>query len=145
MKIHTSGQASTVTEIHHVDTHPHGHEEIQFVIPLAFFSDAVLAPRHDGGDELDSQDLGYGIAGLQEQVAMIAEINEPPQGAQRAYFVAHSADLESKDDALDDKAMEEWYDELYQMILLAYLKLDHEQRKPKISHLKDCVSGGILL
>lgn len=48
-------------------------------------------------------------------------------------------------DALDDKAMEEWYDELYQMILLAYLKLDHEQRKPKISHLKDCVSGGILL
>lgn len=48
-------------------------------------------------------------------------------------------------DALDDKAMEEWYDELYQMILLAYLKLDHEQRKPKIIHLKDCVSGGILL
>jgi len=48
-------------------------------------------------------------------------------------------------DALDDVSMEEWYDELYQMILLAYLKLDHEGRKPKINHLKECVTGGKLL
>ena len=48
VKIHPPGQTSAVAEIHHVDTHPHGHEEIQFVIPFAVFSDAVFTSLHDG-------------------------------------------------------------------------------------------------
>lgn len=34
------------------------------------------------------------------------------------------------------ETLESWYDELYQMILLAYLLLDNEDRKVKISQLK---------
>lgn len=35
-----------------------------------------------------------------------------------------------------EEALEEWYDELYQMILLAKLELDHLERKVKIAELK---------
>lgn len=42
----------------------------------------------------------------------------------------------------DEVTLENWYDELYQMMLLAYLKLDHEHRKNKIKLLKTQISGG---
>lgn len=41
----------------------------------------------------------------------------------------------------DDTTMEEWYDELYQMMLLAYLEIDHENRKSKIKLLKAQING----
>lgn len=38
--------------------------------------------------------------------------------------------------------LEKWYDELYQMILLAFLLLDNVERKEKVKELKDNVIGG---
>lgn len=43
---------------------------------------------------------------------------------------------------MTDDQLEEWYDELYQMILLAFLLLDHEERKPKVKELKDSIVSG---
>lgn len=39
-------------------------------------------------------------------------------------------------DTMTDEELEDWYDELYQMILLAKLELDHVDRIPKIEALK---------
>lgn len=39
------------------------------------------------------------------------------------------------------KNLEEWYDELYQMILLAYLELDQVNRFDRVKQLKSSVSG----
>lgn len=41
---------------------------------------------------------------------------------------------------MENDSLENWYDELYQMMLLAYLQLDHEQRKKRIKELKQMVS-----
>lgn len=43
---------------------------------------------------------------------------------------------------MDDDRMEEWYDELYQMILLAFLALDNEERSAKVKELQEKISGG---
>ena len=37
--------------------------------------------------------------------------------------------------------LESWYDELYQMILLAYLELDNDERKEKVSQLKTAIGA----
>ena len=38
--------------------------------------------------------------------------------------------------------LEKWYDELYQMMLLAFLLLDNVQRASKVKELKDKIVGG---
>lgn len=43
---------------------------------------------------------------------------------------------------MSKKQLEKWYDELYQMILLAFLTLDNEERTTKISNLKSKIVGG---
>lgn len=45
---------------------------------------------------------------------------------------------------MDDSELEEWFDELYQMMLLAYLEMDHENRQPQIDTLKSTVNGGTI-
>lgn len=40
------------------------------------------------------------------------------------------------------KQLEKWYDELYQMILLAFLLLDNVDRTKKVKELKDKIVGG---
>ena len=40
------------------------------------------------------------------------------------------------------KQLEKWYDELYQMILLAFLILDNVDRSTKVKDLKDKIAGG---
>ena len=40
------------------------------------------------------------------------------------------------------KQLEKWYDELYQMILLAFLLLDNVDRAKKVKELKNKVVGG---
>lgn len=42
---------------------------------------------------------------------------------------------------MDDATMEGWYDELYQMMLLAYLQLDQVARTAKVKALKQAVSS----
>lgn len=44
---------------------------------------------------------------------------------------------------MSKKQLEKWYDELYQMILLAFLTLDNVDRVVKIKELKDKVTGVI--
>ncbi len=104
VKIHPSGQASAVAEIHHVNTHPHGHQKIQLMIPFSVFSDAVFTSLHDGGNELDRQNSRRHIGGLQKKVAMISQVDEPPQGAQRPHLVAHSFHADTKNNALDNES-----------------------------------------
>ena len=43
--------------------------------------------------------------------------------------------------ALDDKTLEKWYDESYQMCLLAFLELDHLERKVQIAQLKEAIEN----
>ena len=43
---------------------------------------------------------------------------------------------------MDSGTLESWYDELYQMILLAYLMLDNVDRKSKIKELRDAIENG---
>ena len=42
---------------------------------------------------------------------------------------------------MDDATLESWYDELYQMMLLAYLQLDQVERNNKVKALKHVVSS----
>lgn len=42
---------------------------------------------------------------------------------------------------MDDSTLEHWYDELYQMILLAFLQLDQVDRNAKILELKQTISS----
>lgn len=42
---------------------------------------------------------------------------------------------------MDDSILENWYDELYQMILLAYLQMDQKERAMKVKELKTLVPG----
>lgn len=41
---------------------------------------------------------------------------------------------------MDDATLENWYDELYQMMLLAYLQLDQVERKDRVENLKQLVT-----
>jgi len=43
---------------------------------------------------------------------------------------------------MDSETLEDWYDELYQMILLAFLELDQIERNTRIKTLKADISGG---
>lgn len=38
---------------------------------------------------------------------------------------------------MSDKDLEETYDNIYQMILLAFMKLEHNERKEWVNELKD--------
>ena len=42
---------------------------------------------------------------------------------------------------MDDAKLEEWYDELYQMMLLAILLLDNVDRSSKVKELKSKITG----
>lgn len=42
---------------------------------------------------------------------------------------------------MDDQTLENWYDELYQMMLLAYLQLDQVDRNAKVKTLKQTVNS----
>lgn len=42
---------------------------------------------------------------------------------------------------MDEGVLENWYDELYQMILLAYLRLEQEDSAVKVKELKKIVPG----
>ena len=44
--------------------------------------------------------------------------------------------------AMNSDQMEAWYDELYQMMLLAFLLLDNQERAQKVSELKDNINRG---
>lgn len=41
---------------------------------------------------------------------------------------------------MDESTLEEWYDELYQMMLLAYLQLDNVERNRKVKDLKKLIT-----
>ena len=43
---------------------------------------------------------------------------------------------------MTQEQLEEWYDELYQMMLLGFLLLDNEERSAKVSELKANITGG---
>ena len=45
-------------------------------------------------------------------------------------------------DEMADETLEIWYDELYQMILLAILEMDNKERIKKVDCLKKVVTGG---
>ena len=40
---------------------------------------------------------------------------------------------------LSDEELEEWYDEIYQMLLLCFLEYDNIERNKKISELKEVI------
>ena len=40
---------------------------------------------------------------------------------------------------MSDSELEDWYDELYQMILLAMLELDQQERSERVKHLKETI------
>ncbi|MCD8158515.1 MAG: hypothetical protein LUD77_06385, partial [Clostridiales bacterium] len=42
---------------------------------------------------------------------------------------------------MQEDMLESWYDELYKMILLAFLELDHQERKKKVDQLKQEIEG----
>ena len=42
---------------------------------------------------------------------------------------------------MDEGALANWYDELYQMILLAYLRIEQEDRAVNVKELKKIVPG----
>ena len=42
---------------------------------------------------------------------------------------------------MDDDELETWYDEIYQMLLLAFLELEHIERKEKIKGLKERIEN----
>ena len=42
---------------------------------------------------------------------------------------------------MSKKQLEKWYDELYQMMLLAILLLDNAERTVKVKELKDKITG----
>lgn len=42
---------------------------------------------------------------------------------------------------MDKEELESWYDELYQMILLAFLELEQRERNPKVAELKASIVG----
>lgn len=44
---------------------------------------------------------------------------------------------------MTNETLEEWYDELYQMILLVILEMDNKERMKKIDGLKKAITGGI--
>ena len=60
--------------------------------------------------------------------------NNCSESAQAKYkeYVAH----------MTQEQLEEWYDELYQMMLLAFLLLDNEERSAKVGELKANITGG---
>ena len=41
---------------------------------------------------------------------------------------------------MDKETLEKWYDETYQMCLLAFLELDNLERKEKVEHLKQALN-----
>lgn len=43
--------------------------------------------------------------------------------------------------SIEDNELEQWYDELYQMMLLCFLMLDNVQREEKIETLKQKMNG----
>ena len=43
---------------------------------------------------------------------------------------------------MKDDELEEWYDELYQMILLVFLELDNKDRTIKFKEIKDKIENG---
>lgn len=71
------------------------------------------------------------------------------------FFMLNNVNIRHNNCASEDKAkykeyvaamrpdqLEEWYDELYQMLLLAFLLLDNQERAQKISELKDNINRG---
>ena len=43
---------------------------------------------------------------------------------------------------MSTEELEHWYDELYQMILLANLEMDNASRMRDVDNLKNTISGG---
>lgn len=43
---------------------------------------------------------------------------------------------------MPEKSLEEWYDDTYQMCLLAYMTLDNIERKTKVKQLRKTIKGG---
>lgn len=70
------------------------------------------------------------------------------------FFILNNLNLRHNNCSMDDKnykeyvvkmdssVLEDWYDELYQMMLLAFLELDQLERNKKIKVLKNDVAGG---
>lgn len=44
--------------------------------------------------------------------------------------------------SMKKEELERWYDEVYQMCLLAFMELEEAERKPKFKELKDAIEGG---
>jgi len=43
---------------------------------------------------------------------------------------------------LSNEELEEWYDEIYQMLLLCILEYDNIERNKKVGELKNIIEGG---
>lgn len=70
------------------------------------------------------------------------------------FFMFNNLDLRHNNRSANDKSykeyvakmkkrdLEKWYDELYQMVLLAFLLLDNVDRTEKVKELKGKITGG---
>lgn len=70
------------------------------------------------------------------------------------FFMLNNLNLRHNNTSHDDKnykelvaqmgsdTLEDWYDELYQMILLAFLEIDQLERNEKVKNLKKSINGG---
>lgn len=97
----------------------------EILVKLAY----VLEPKESALSGIDNQfksDLFYllNTLGLRHN-------NLDPEGKQYKAFVANMAEEE----------LEHWYDETYQMCLLAFLRIEHIERKKAINELKKKVEA----
>lgn len=81
----------------------------------------------------------------------ISEINK--RLADDIFFMLNNLNLRHNNRSKSDKnykeavakmrktALEDWYDELYQMLLLAFLELDNKERSERVSELKTKING----
>ena len=90
---------------------------------------------------------------LEPKRAELTKINK--QLADDIFFMLNNVDIRHNNRSKKDKnykeyiakmrkdRLEKWYDELYQMILLAYLLLDNESRTEQVKELKSKIIGSV--
>ena len=85
-----------------------------------------IEPQQNQIKSLD-KDLGVALFDLLNGMH-IRHNNKDPK--KKSYYRQHVVDM-------TDDELEEWYDEIYQMILLAMLLMDHnKERKDKVAQLR---------
>lgn len=94
--------------------------------------------------------LGSSLEGKKNQLEQIS-----PKLKDSVFFILNNLNLRHNNcdpsltknykkavDDMTDEALEEWYDELYQMMLLAFLEIDNINRMKKVAGLKTTINGG---